>query len=80
MSSSDSDLNARWFKAMQELTVSPTSLVKCPKCEECELDVSDVTFGDQCQHLERHLSCPRCGAYNAILLRNYGSGDRETAE
>lgn len=55
----------RWIKAGMRLAANPTAATTCPRCGDATLEVEDVRAGDR---VERHLRCPRCGGYNAILI------------
>jgi hypothetical protein len=55
----------RWIEAGKILVADATAKVCCPRCGEADLVVQDVQIGDR---IERHLRCPKCGGYNAILL------------
>lgn len=62
----------RWIEAGKILATNPTATVRCPRCEDANLEVQDVQIGDR---VERHLRCPECGGYNAILLSAKERGD-----
>jgi|EndMetStandDraft_9_1072997.scaffolds.fasta_scaffold1348207_1 uncharacterized Zn finger protein len=53
-----------WIKAGSLLAIDPKIRVKCPECGEADLDVFDTKAGED--HFERHMRCPKCGAYNAL--------------
>jgi hypothetical protein len=56
----------RWVEAGSTLAKEPKRLVMCPVCQQVPLEVLDQVLGDR--KLERHMRCPRCGAYNSMLL------------
>ncbi|WP_322418637.1 hypothetical protein [Mesorhizobium huakuii] len=56
-----------WIEAGKILAVDLKAVVKCPDCGEAELTVFDTPAG--ATHIERHMSCPGCGGYNALLKR-----------
>ncbi|TGS10656.1 hypothetical protein EN852_024475 [Mesorhizobium sp. M2E.F.Ca.ET.209.01.1.1] len=53
-----------WISAGSLLAVDPKAGVKCPECGEADLEVVDTKGGED--HIERHMRCPKCGAYNAL--------------
>jgi predicted RNA-binding Zn-ribbon protein involved in translation (DUF1610 family) len=53
-----------WIEAGKILAVDPAAVVKCPDCGDANLDVTDTKTG--ATHIERHMRCPKCGAYNAL--------------
>jgi len=53
-----------WIKAGSLLAVDPKASVKCPECGDADLEVSDTKARED--HIERHMRCPKCGAYNAL--------------
>lgn len=59
-----------WIGAAKVLAINPGAIVKCPECGEGNLVVVDAGAG--AAHVERHLHCPKCGAYNALLKRADG--------
>lgn len=61
----------RWIEAGKILAADATAEVRCPRCVKGDLQVQDVQIGDR---IERHLRCPKCGGYNAILLSGARSG------
>lgn len=54
-----------WIAAAKILATDPTAKVPCPECGSADLYVQDAPTA--AGKVERHLSCPDCGAYNAIL-------------
>ncbi|MFD2057897.1 hypothetical protein ACFSQT_33870 [Mesorhizobium calcicola] len=58
----------RWIEAGKVLAVNPDAIVRCPDCGEADLDVLNTKAG--ATHFERHMRCPKCGAYNALLKSN----------
>jgi len=56
----------RWIDAGKILGLDPTAHVLCPKCQTEVLSVTDQPL--DATHLERHLRCPKCNAYNSIRL------------
>ena len=57
----------QWIDAGKILAVDPTATVVCPRCGNADLVVHDVSASPTT--IERHLRCPVCGAYNAILMK-----------
>lgn len=64
-----SEATQRWIEAGKLLAVDGGAQVSCPECALAVLEVRDTPTSVGPGGVERHLSCPRCGAYNAILLR-----------
>ena len=62
-----------WIKAGSLLAIDPKASVKCPECGEADLAVFDNEAGKD--HIELHMHCPKCGAYNA-LYKNISLGQR----
>jgi len=62
-----SDEMQKWIEAGKTLAANPDAKVKCPCCGTAFLSVQDVPAGHT--KIERHLRCPTCGAYNAILMK-----------
>ncbi|QKD04550.1 hypothetical protein [Mesorhizobium loti] len=58
-----------WIEAGKILAVDPRTIIKCPDCGEAELTVLDTPA--DATHIDRHIRCPGCGAYNA-LYKNIG--------
>ncbi|MBZ9997178.1 hypothetical protein [Mesorhizobium sp. BH1-1-4] len=56
-----------WIEAGKVLALDPKANVECPDCGEADLSVVDTEAGEE--HIERHMRCPKCGAYNALLKR-----------
>ena len=56
-----------WIEAGKTLAADPDAKVRCPRCGGDHLLVQDVPAGPT--KIERHLRCPSCGAYNAILMK-----------
>jgi len=56
----------RWIQAGVTLAREAKARVKCPVCQQAELDIQDQLLGDG--RFERHMRCPRCGAYNSMLM------------
>jgi len=61
---------SRWIEAGKLLALDSQAQVPCPRCQEADLTVTDVSLPNDPQLIERHMSCPRCGAYNAIRLHS----------
>ncbi|MEI9428974.1 hypothetical protein [Mesorhizobium sp. Cs1299R1N3] len=59
-----------WVDAGKILAGDPKAVVKCPDCGEATLDVHDSKV--DATHFERHMRCPKCGAYNGLLKRIEG--------
>ncbi|TIX39878.1 MAG: hypothetical protein E5W81_17355 [Mesorhizobium sp.] len=56
-----------WIEAAKVLAVNSEAVVKCPECGDGNLLVIDAGAGSS--HVERHIHCPKCGAYNALFKR-----------
>ncbi len=56
----------RWVNAGIVLATRPTATVRCPQCEQDELQVIDAYVDAT---LERHFFCARCGGTNSLLIR-----------
>lgn len=54
------------------LAKDASAKVRCPENEDDFLVVEDVLPAANPTHVERHLRCPTCGAYNALLLKMDG--------
>jgi C4-type Zn-finger protein len=54
----------RWVEAGIVLASNKEAKALCPVCQSAYLTVLDTKYGD-C--LEWHMSCEKCGAYNALL-------------
>ena len=57
----------RWIEAGKTLGRNPDAKVSCPHCKNADLSVTDSHAGNT--NTERHMRCPKCGAYNALLIR-----------
>ena len=53
----------RWLDAGITLGNDPKSIVKCPKCQQANLEVLDVRPESDPEWLDRYMSCPACGAW-----------------
>ena len=62
-----STLGAQWIVAAKILAVNPEAKVICPKCTRGVLGILDQKLDSDV--LERHLSCPKCGAYNSMRMK-----------
>jgi hypothetical protein len=62
----------RWIEAGKILSENPKAKVLCPKNQDADLVVTDESPHDHPETVERHMRCPKCGAYNSILLRQEG--------
>ncbi len=58
----------RWIDAGKILSNDSNAEVLCPVCQSATLQVKDVRFEINSPMLERHMTCPSCGAYNALRL------------
>ena len=56
-----------WIDAGKILAVDSKAVVKCPDCDEANLDLYDSKV--DATHFERHMRCPKCGAFNALFKR-----------
>ena len=61
--------SARWIEAGKILSQNPEAKVPCPKNQDADLIVIDESPREHPQLVERHMRCPKCGAYNAIRFR-----------
>lgn len=59
----------RWIEAGEILALNPQAKVICPKNLDAELIITDVSLPGDSQTIERHMRCPKCGAYNALRLK-----------
>jgi phage FluMu protein Com len=59
-----------WIEAGTILAVDFNAVVKCPDCSEADLKVFDTPA--EATHVERHIRCPKCDAYNT-LYKNINS-------
>jgi hypothetical protein len=60
--------SSRWIEAGKILSENPNAKVLCPKNLDAELVVTDESPKGHPEIVERHMRCPKCGAYNAIRL------------
>jgi ssDNA-binding Zn-finger/Zn-ribbon topoisomerase 1 len=60
------DETKRWVEAGTTLGKHPGVPVKCPVCQQGNLEVQDQMLGGG--KFERHMRCPRCGAYNSMRM------------
>jgi hypothetical protein len=57
----------RWIEAAKILGRDPRAEVRCPRNEDAILVVEDQAHEGQ-RTFERHMRCPKCGAYNAMRM------------
>lgn len=62
----------RWIEAGKILAGNPKAKVLCPKNQDAELVVTDESPREHPEIIERHMRCPKCGAYNSIRLHREG--------
>lgn len=62
-----SDEARRWIAAAAALAQDAGAKVSCPACGGADLEVIEVTWPDG-SHVDRYLSCPRCGARNTMTI------------
>jgi Zn finger protein HypA/HybF involved in hydrogenase expression len=60
----------KWIEAARRTLEDDQAEIACPECSASPMDIFTVPIGNS--KFERHLYCPRCGAYNAILYRRDG--------
>lgn len=60
---------SRWIEAGKILADRPEARVLCPKNQDDYLVVTDASPPGDSTVIERHMRCPKCGAYNAMRLR-----------
>jgi C4-type Zn-finger protein len=65
----NSEITNRWIEAGKTLSVDSNAKVKCPVCESATLQVKDERSESEPSLLERHMTCPSCGAYNSLRLK-----------
>ena len=65
-SSGDDKDRPSWVEAGIQLARDKNAKVRCPQCGQADLVVEDTVFKDGAGR-ERHMTCPSCGAYNALL-------------
>lgn len=58
-----------WIEAGDRIARDMTEPVPCPVCGQADLEVLDVVLGDG-PGVERHMTCPSCGATNSLLIRD----------
>jgi hypothetical protein len=63
-----SEITRRWIEAGKLIAEDVNSQVLCPVCQVEMLKVLDVNNATSPSHLERHMSCSHCGAYNSLRL------------
>lgn len=59
----------RWIEAVAKLALDPSAKVLCPENLDAALEITDVVIDGEPKRIERHMVCPKCGAYNATLFR-----------
>jgi len=59
----------RWIEAGKILAVDPKATVSCPRCQDANIAITDISMQGDPGFIERHMQCPKCGAYNALRLR-----------
>lgn len=59
----------RWIEAAKVLSVDAGAVVRCPERDDGVLLVRDVRPSTDAEAMERILSCPACGAWNAMRMR-----------
>jgi hypothetical protein len=57
----------RWIHAAKVLATDPRAEVLCPRNEDALLVVTDDAEEPE-RAFERHMRCPKCGAYNSIRM------------
>lgn len=62
----------RWIEAGKVLSENPSAKVRCPENDDDFLVIEDALPSANATHVERHIRCPKCGAYNSVLLENVG--------
>jgi len=58
----------RWIEAGTILVKNPQTRVLCPKNRDAYLVVTDASPPENPHVIERHMRCPKCGAYNSLRL------------
>jgi hypothetical protein len=61
--------SVRWIEAGKILGANPNAKVRCPENNDDFLATQDSSPAENPTHIERHMRCSKCGAYNAVLLR-----------
>jgi hypothetical protein len=61
------DVTQRWIEAGKKLAIDASSEVLCPVHEDANLIVIDVPIAGA-KKFERIMECPKCGAWNALLM------------
>ena len=56
----------RWLGAGKILVLDVSAKVLCSERGDAILQVTDATLAGQNSVVERHLTCPVCGVYNAL--------------
>lgn len=67
---SSREISRRWVDAGITLAKDPMAEVKCPVCLVGMLKTIDIQKDEGSVEFERLISCPSCGARNALRMRN----------
>jgi len=65
-------ISKRWVEAGIALAGDSKTEVKCPVCVAGTLIVVDIKRDDDSTEFERLMTCPACGARNALRMRRDG--------
>lgn len=65
----DKALQQRWLDAAKLIGSDAQEKVLCPKCQDAYLNVFDAYAENDSNLLERRMTCPSCGAHNAMRMR-----------
>jgi hypothetical protein len=63
----DRALQQKWLDIAKALAADPDATIRCPKCEDADLEVVDATVPGYDGVYERHVWCSACGARVALL-------------
>jgi len=59
----------KWINAAIVLGRDPAARVRCPVCDDADLEVRDVYPSPSSDVFERYLQCPKCHAVNIMRMK-----------
>lgn len=59
----------RWIEAGKLIADNPYVKIKCPECEQNDLEVQDIKNKYNPSEFERIMYCSNCGARNILRLK-----------
>lgn len=64
----NNEITKRWIEAGKNIAINPNTKVLCPVCQKAYLEVKDIKNINNLSEIERLMTCPECGASNALKL------------